>query len=278
MLISKNHQYIRWIGIIVILFLIIFLPIHFSSTSKTPTTSESPSPPSPRTSGGIEEETDPQNTESPPSGDGKTFNTSMLKQTNAFRKTIWGGDGFPLTIDDNLTKQAQAYADHIAKGFSKTKPGPPTPWDHGIITDDGPAALPNTFHFKAKFTGDGGFGQNMSWNYGGDKTAEGYIGVGPSNGPGSWGGECADCPKDGSCPIQGVTKTVGKDTVPVDTGHFTQLVWKDTKRVGCAKATMWKDQPQQRDVVVCNYYPRGNNGGTLAKNLPANNKTCPFPT
>jgi hypothetical protein len=36
-------------------------------------------------------------------------------------------------------------------------------------------------------------------------------------------------------------------------GHFTQIVWRDTKQVGCAAAGN-----QRREVWVCNYYPPGN--------------------
>ena len=36
-------------------------------------------------------------------------------------------------------------------------------------------------------------------------------------------------------------------------GHYTQIVWRDTKRVGCAVA-----RGRGRDVWVCNYDPPGN--------------------
>jgi pathogenesis-related protein 1 len=38
-----------------------------------------------------------------------------------------------------------------------------------------------------------------------------------------------------------------------DAGHYTQVVWKDTQRVGCAKA-----ECDGRIIVVCNYDPPGN--------------------
>lgn len=37
------------------------------------------------------------------------------------------------------------------------------------------------------------------------------------------------------------------------TGHFTQMVWKDTKEVGCGKATCGN-----ATIWVCNYSPPGN--------------------
>ena len=36
-------------------------------------------------------------------------------------------------------------------------------------------------------------------------------------------------------------------------GHFTQIVWRDTKEVGCAVA-----RNRDREVWVCNYNPPGN--------------------
>ncbi|XP_024979068.1 pathogenesis-related leaf protein 4-like [Cynara cardunculus var. scolymus] len=43
-------------------------------------------------------------------------------------------------------------------------------------------------------------------------------------------------------------------------GHYTQVVWKDTQRLGCARI---KCDPPEEDyyVVVCNYDPPGNYPG-----------------
>lgn len=38
-----------------------------------------------------------------------------------------------------------------------------------------------------------------------------------------------------------------------DVGHYTQIVWKDTKEVGCAI-----DTGNGMDVLVCRYFPAGN--------------------
>lgn len=38
-----------------------------------------------------------------------------------------------------------------------------------------------------------------------------------------------------------------------DVGHFTQIIWRTTKQVGCALADGRRDQ-----VLVCRYYPAGN--------------------
>ncbi|TLS21950.1 uncharacterized protein PpBr36_09491 [Pyricularia pennisetigena] len=61
-------------------------------------------------------------------------------------------------------------------------------------------------------------------------------------------------------------------------GHYTQLVWAGTKKVGChaqfcPKGTMFKDMGAW--FSVCNYYPAGNMGGEYGKNVlrPQNKQT-----
>jgi pathogenesis-related protein 1 len=39
-------------------------------------------------------------------------------------------------------------------------------------------------------------------------------------------------------------------------GHFTQVIWKDTRLVGCGRAA--SPAPSNSVYVVCNYYPSGN--------------------
>ncbi len=41
-----------------------------------------------------------------------------------------------------------------------------------------------------------------------------------------------------------------------DVGHFTQLAWKDTTKVGCAVA-----EDAEYDILVCRYSPAGNYDG-----------------
>jgi pathogenesis-related protein 1 len=47
--------------------------------------------------------------------------------------------------------------------------------------------------------------------------------------------------------------TISRDTCSGVCGHYTQIVWRDTREVGCAVAT-----DTQREVWVCEYYPPGN--------------------
>lgn len=50
-------------------------------------------------------------------------------------------------------------------------------------------------------------------------------------------------------------------------GHYTQMVWKDTKRVGCALNT----KCSFGDFLVCQYQPQGNYLGQFAKQACVDN-------
>jgi uncharacterized protein YkwD len=57
------------------------------------------------------------------------------------------------------------------------------------------------------------------------------------------------------------------------TGHFTQLVWRSTQKIGCASVACNGRQGTQGDYLVCEYSPAGNvvNPGYFAENvLPGN--------
>jgi glioma pathogenesis-related protein 2 len=49
----------------------------------------------------------------------------------------------------------------------------------------------------------------------------------------------------------------------MDTGHFTQVVWKDTKEIGCGSAKA----ANGGTYVVCNYNPPGNYSGRFPVNV-----------
>jgi hypothetical protein len=48
------------------------------------------------------------------------------------------------------------------------------------------------------------------------------------------------------------------------TGHFTQVVWKESKELGVG----WKTNDKGQTFVVCNYSPPGNYVGKYAANVP----------
>lgn len=53
-----------------------------------------------------------------------------------------------------------------------------------------------------------------------------------------------------------------KPSFSMETGHFTQLVWTDTKSVGCGMA-----QCKGMDIWVCNYDPPGNWDGQYPEHV-----------
>lgn len=55
----------------------------------------------------------------------------------------------------------------------------------------------------------------------------------------------------------------GEPRFSARTGHFTQVVWKKTKKVGCGMVPDCNGM----DIWVCNYFPAGNYTGEFAKNV-----------
>ncbi|KAL0266620.1 UNVERIFIED_CONTAM: hypothetical protein PYX00_009113 [Menopon gallinae] len=56
----------------------------------------------------------------------------------------------------------------------------------------------------------------------------------------------------------------GKEPRNMDAGHFTQMIWKETKKVGMGRAR----GPTGKQIIVANYDPPGNLLGTFATNVP----------
>ena len=50
-------------------------------------------------------------------------------------------------------------------------------------------------------------------------------------------------------------------------GHFTQVVWKNTKQIGCAYATGTYLAYSNSYYVCCNYFPAGNYYGQYTQNV-----------
>ena len=50
-----------------------------------------------------------------------------------------------------------------------------------------------------------------------------------------------------------------KPGLSANTAHFTQVVWKDTEKIGCGVAG--------GKYVVCRYYPSGNYKGRFENNV-----------
>jgi len=76
------------------------------------------------------------------------------------------------------------------------------------------------------------YGENIFWASGGSWTAQDVVE--------SWASEAADYDYD-------------SNTCSNICGHYTQIVWRDTSRLGCGRATCGS-----QEVWVCNYDPPGN--------------------
>jgi len=65
--------------------------------------------------------------------------------------------------------------------------------------------------------------------------------------------------------VPGVFPAVSRDGAWEKVGHYTQMVWPTTTRVGCAVAST-----ASRDYLVCRYFPAGNvMGKPLITNVSA---------
>ncbi|MDE2041615.1 MAG: SCP-like extracellular [Alphaproteobacteria bacterium] len=59
--------------------------------------------------------------------------------------------------------------------------------------------------------------------------------------------------------INGVFPNISRSGNWADAGHYSQLIWRDTKELGCAAAYVGN-----RTVIVCRYRPAGNVEGEKA--------------
>jgi pathogenesis-related protein 1 len=86
------------------------------------------------------------------------------------------------------------------------------------------------------------FGENIYWSGGTPATPEGAVR--------SWAEESANYDYESTvCTEDGRRNWAA-------CGHYTQIVWRDTARVGCARKTACAGPFE--NVVVCNYDPPGN--------------------
>ena len=266
---NNMYKFIRWIGISIILFLVIFISIYLSSMSSNKHTS---------TSDGVNK-TQSHDTHTPTSDavNITDFNTQMLNFTNQFRKKY---NSQPLKNATDLQNQAQAYANYLAKSNT---------FQHGYVgslactssnsntntnecnfpeSDLNGVCMNNTCIFtghprqisidtipESKYTNKP-FGQNLFMINRGGTPGKSQINNHDlaKTTIASWGAECSNCSSDICIPSE-------------NTGHFTQQIWKSTTEMGCARAFS-----NGTDYIVCNYSPPGNNmsQNIVQSNLPYN--------
>ena len=80
-----------------------------------------------------------------------------------------------------------------------------------------------------------GYGENLAWNAGYKATPSGVVDL--------WGSEKKD--------FNYKTKKCNGSWSPC--GHYTQIIWADTRKVGCAMVECGDEQ-----IWVCQYFPAGN--------------------
>ncbi|XP_065218604.1 uncharacterized protein LOC135844371 isoform X2 [Planococcus citri] len=62
-------------------------------------------------------------------------------------------------------------------------------------------------------------------------------------------------------------KLYTKPEFSAETGHFTQVVWRDTRKVGCGLCSKL-DNGMTKVMVTCRYSPKGNIRGQFKENVP----------
>lgn len=98
----------------------------------------------------------------------------------------------------------------------------------------------------AKKTDGKQYGENLMLNRSTGQLAAGNNLGSPKMTVFAWSDECKDYSYEkNTC------------TVNEQCGHFTQVVWRDSQRVGCGVATC-RSGAGQKDIWVCNYDPPGN--------------------
>lgn len=150
----------------------------------------------------------------------------FLKAHNRVRR-IYGLP--PLSWDDSLATYAQAWADHL-KATNRCR----------------------MIHRSKANRRDGkSYGENLAWNWISHPMMFGAFEFSPERVVRAWSKECKDYDYEtNSC-------TPGEKC-----GHFTQIVWRTTKRVGCGMAICDgaenKEGRGRGEIWVCNYHEPGN--------------------
>mmetsp|Transcript_32786 Transcript_32786/g.77626 ORF Transcript_32786/g.77626 Transcript_32786/m.77626 type:complete len:2229 (-) Transcript_32786:40-6726(-) len=152
-----------------------------------------------------------------------------LKEHNAYRRDVGAQD---LVWDEDIAEVAQLWADSL-KDDNSCKMKHSTDAERRALYTDAKHAAASAYS-----------GENLAWAMAGS----GSPVYSPRKVSGMWASEKADYaygPSGADC-----TKPVNKAV-----GHYTQMVWAETQKIGCGVATCG---PEKSTVWVCQYYPGGN--------------------
>lgn len=137
-------------------------------------------------------------------------------------------------FDDNIVKRHNVLrAQHGA---------PPLKWSPAIAKVAQNWANTNARDDKMHHRDPNTYGENIYWVSGGNPTGAGVVN--------SWYGEIAQY-------------NYSKPGFTMNTGHFTQVVWKGSHEIGCGSAK----SKRGGTYVVCNYSPPGNYEGQYPGNV-----------
>ncbi len=124
---------------------------------------------------------------------------------------------------------------------------PPLVWDDQLMADAyayaktilgsaNPSHSPRAFY---------DYGENIAWGTGTSSSTSAMLSI--------WTNEKSDFINGNKFPDD-----VAKDGNWHNVAHYTQMIWKNTTKVGCGVASSFK---LQKRVLVCRYLPPGNRFG-----------------
>ncbi|MCJ1263277.1 hypothetical protein MMC22_003147 [Lobaria immixta] len=178
----------------------------------------------------------PSSTQVPPTySSDADFRSSVLNSTNFYRKQHNASD---LTWNNSLATYAASYAEKCL-------------WEHSVRALPAHAVSIFAFLWCPDSSQHGPSGENL---------AESYPNI--TAAIEAWGNERGKYDFDRPT---GFSKA---------TGHFTQLVWKDTKSVGCGRKQCDNGDTDGAHgwLVVCEYWPAGNVDGEYKSEVQEQHK------
>lgn len=144
----------------------------------------------------------------------------------------------PVAWSAEIASFAQQWADHIA-ATGKFEHRPYALENSETAPVDAAEELPKKIYGENLAIGNGAIG---SGEYGVVDGARGWYAEKKDYAPGT---------------------PIPTDLAEFKAGHYTQLVWAKTKRIGAGKATVQTGELKGWTVIVCNYDPSGNWEGNV---------------